>query len=604
MRDFIKYVLASLVGLILFVTFGVGALVVLIVSAASRDSGPKVEENSMLVLDLSVEIQDTQPASTTSEAIEQALSDDDAATIALRTVLQTLEKAAEDDRIAGLYIKGRPGSTTTGYATLREVRRALEAFKNTDKTIIAYDRDWSEREYYLASIADELLLDPMGTLQINGLSSQTAYFADALEQYGIGAQVVRVGEYKSAVEPFVRNDRSDESTEQTQALLEDLWRDFLASAARHRPIEVAQFQTLANESGIILADRAVEGKFVDRAAYSDEVIEQLQELSEMEEDKASFRQIDIGKYARATEIINDGTSQRSSDNQIAIVYANGAIVAGEGTVNQVGGERFAKQLRELQTDEDVKAVVLRVNSPGGSALASEVIRQELANLREDKPVIVSMGNVAASGGYWISMDADRIFAEPSTITGSIGVFGLLINVQEIANENGISWDIVKTSPYADSATISRPKSEEELENVRQIVNEIYDRFITKVSETRDIDKQRVNEIARGRVWSGVDAKEVGLVDELGGLDAAIAAAAETAELGDDWQVEDYPKTRTLEQRILENLFGTQNQPSGAITPSDPLTAEWKQWRSRLREFQAMNDPRGIYLRLPYQIEID
>ncbi|HTL87873.1 MAG TPA: signal peptide peptidase SppA, partial [Leptolyngbya sp.] len=330
----------------------------------------------------------------------------------------------------------------------------------------------------------------------------------------------------------------------------------------------------------------------------DEMVAELKKFTGDNDPEKSFRQISLKTYAKVAE---DKADSKTSKNQIAIVYAEGEIVNGQGGIGQVGGDRLAKQLRDLRLDDDVKAIVLRVNSPGGSATASEIIQREAILTAKEKPVIVSMGNVAASGGYWISTYANRIFAEPTTITGSIGVFGRLLNVKKLANENGVTWDVVKTGKFADVQTISRPKTPKELEIIQASVNRTYDQFITKVADSRKLEKSKVSEIAQGRVWSGVEAKSLGLVDQIGGLEDAVRAAAEQAKLGNDWQIEEYPKSRSFEQRLIETLtssISVQSKPA-----IDPLTSEMKKLQSQLESLKAMNDPHDIYLRLPFDLSI-
>jgi protease-4 len=338
---------------------------------------------------------------------------------------------------------------------------------------------------------------------------------------------------------------------------------------------------------------------VDKVAYFDEVVAELKTLTGKSEEDKSFQQISLSTYA---DVKDTGSNKRSSDNKIALVYAEGDIVDGEGSPQSVGGETFARQMRRIRLDEDVKAVVLRINSPGGSATASEVIQREVRLTREKKPVIVSMGNYAASGGYWIATAANYIFAEPNTITGSIGVFGLQFNVQKLANDNGLSWDVVKTGRYADSATVSRPKTPQELAIAQKMVNNIYNQFLDKVAEARKLPKQKVAQIAQGRVWSGRDAKQLGLVDEIGGIDAAIEYAAGQAKLGEDWELQDYPEDRSLEERILEKLTGEES--AGSQKRLDPLSAEFLKLKAELEILQSLNDPRGIYTRLPFNWRID
>jgi len=604
MRKFITQTLASMLGSLLGFTlfFGIGTvgLISLIITAASRDTGPQVKDKSILVFDLSLTVRDTDPTSSTSRAIEEALSGEETDTITLRKVVDTLNAAAEDSRIVALYLDGSQTSTSsgTGFATLKEVREALERFKESGKKIIAYDVDSGEGEYYLSSIADTIILNPMGSLEMNGFSSQPMFFTGALEKFGIGIQVIRVGKYKSAVEPFVLKELSPENRQQIQALLEDLWSEFRTTVGKSRQVTPQELQAIADTQGIVLASDAIGRRLVDKVGYYDEVITQLQELTGESETEKSFRQIHLSTYA---DIADKPEHQRASKNKIAVLYASGEIVDGEGSVQEVGGESFAAQMRKLRLDDSVKAVVLRVNSPGGSATASEIIQREVKLTRDSKPVIISMGDVAASGGYWISTYGNRIFAEPNTVTGSIGVFGLLMNVQQIANENGITWDVVKTGRLADLQTVSRPKSPQELALIQNIVNQIYTKFLDKVAESRKLPKDKVAQIAQGRVWSGIDAKQLGLVDEIGGLDDAIEYAVKEANLGEDWKLEEYPRFQTLEERLIEEFVGND---SNKTRQPDLLMAEFMKLKEDLAMLQALNDPKGIYARLPFNWRFD
>ncbi|MEQ9669884.1 signal peptide peptidase SppA [Coleofasciculus sp. G2-EDA-02] len=604
MRQFIKQtfasVIGSLIGFTLFFGIGTVGLISLIITAASKDTGPQVKDKSVLVFDLSLNIRDTDPTSSTSRAIEEALSGEETDTITLRTVVDTLNAAVEDSRIVALYLDGSRTTTSsgTGFATLKEVREALERFKESGKKIIAYDVDSGEGEYYLSSVADTIILNPMGSLEMNGFSSEPMFFTGALEKFGIGIQVIRVGKYKSAIEPFVLKELSLENRQQIQALLEDLWSEFRTTVGKSRQVTPQQIQAIADNQGIVLASDAIGRRLIDKVGYYDEVIAQLKELTGESETKESFRQIRLSTYA---DIADKPGTQRFSQNKIAVLYAEGEIVDGEGSIQQVGGESFAAQMRELRLDDSVKAVVLRVNSPGGSATASEIIQREVKLTRDSKPVIVSMGDVAASGGYWISTYGNRIFAEPNTVTGSIGVFGLLMNVQQIANENGITWDVVKTGRFADTQTVSRPKSPQELALIQKIVDQVYWKFLAKVAESRKLPQQKVAQIAQGRVWSGIDAKQLGLVDEIGGLDDAIEYAAQQANLGEDWELEEYPRFQTLEERLLEEFMGNS---SAKTRQPDPLMAEFLKLKEDLAMLQAMNDPKGIYARLPFNWRFD
>ncbi len=604
MRQFLKQTFASMVGslagLILFFSLGTSALVFLLIAAASRDPGPLVKDKSVLVFDLSVNISDTEPSSSTSEVIGEALSGDETNSITLRTVLDSLDKARRDPRIIALYLDGsQTPASGTGFATLKEVREALERFRASGKKIIAYNVDLGKQQYYLSSVADTLVLNPMGSLEINGFSSQQLFYAGALQKFGIGVQVIRVGKYKSAVEPFVLKKLSLENRQQTQALLSDLWSEFITAVGKSRKLTPAQLQAIADSQGELMATEARQRRLVDKVAYLDEVVTDLKKLTGSSEEDKTFRQIRLTTYAN---VESKDLKKRTSDNKIAVVYAEGEIVNGLGSAQQVGGQSFARQMRQVRQDDDVKAVVLRVNSPGGSVTASEEILREVRLTRQKKPIIVSMGDYAASGGYWIATGANHIFAEPNTITGSIGVFGLQLNVQKLANTNGITWDVVKTGRYADSTTVSRPKTPQELAIAQKSVNQIYNQFLNKVAESRKLPKQKVAQIAQGRVWSGQDAKQLGLVDEIGGIDDAIKYAAKQAKLGENWELEEYPKVRSFEKRILEKL--TSEDSAENRKPSDPLSAEFLKLKADLSILKGMNDPMGIYARLPFNWRIE
>jgi len=593
MRNFFKYTLASLLALFIFLGMSISGLLFLVILSASRDPVPRVKDKSILSFNLELNITDgLQPP---ISPFGQTFGDQDEG-ISLKAALDAINQAARDRRITALYLHGEM-TGDTGYAQLKEIREALQRFRAAGKKIIAYDLDWSEREYYLASVADTILMHPFGSLELNGLSSQGTFFAGALQKYGIGMQVTRVGKYKSAVEPFLLKQRSPENRQQTQQLLGDLWSEFVGTVAKARNLAPQQLQAIADNDGILEADQAIQRKLVSKIAYEDEVIEQLKQLG-TEEDE-SFRRVSLQTYAKvAREQIE---KNQNTKNKIAVVYAEGDIVNGRGDRDQIGGDRFAKILREIRDDEDVKAVVLRVNSPGGSAVASEVIQRELVLIRKEKPVVVSMGSVAASGGYWIATSSDRIFAEPNTITGSIGVFGLQPNIQQLANNNGITWDTVKTARFADLQTITRPKTPQELALVQKSVDRIYDQFLTRVADSRKLPKAKVAEIAQGRVWSGKQAKAIGLVDEMGGLEAAIQDAAKRAKLGEKWQLAEYPQPPSFTQL----LFGSSNDQVTALFASqNPVLTELKKFKTELHILTALNDPRSTYARLPFNFRID
>ncbi len=592
MTNFIKQTFASLVGtllgLIIFGSLGTTGLFLLILAAtSSKDTG-------------------REPSS--GELFQNTISGVDEERMALRKVVETLEKARRDPRIVGIYLDATSTSqaSNVGYASLKEIRKALEEFRAAGKKIVAYGSDWSEKEYYLSSVADSVVLNPLGMMEVNGLSSQPMFLAGALQKYGIGIQVVRVGKFKGAVEPFLLTKLSPENREQTQKLLDDVWGEWRTAVGASRKIEPNQLQAIADNQALLEAAQAKTSGLVDQVQYPDEVVTDLKKLTDSDKEDKTFRQISLNSYAQVP-----GKSlgvERSSKNQIAVVYAEGEIVDGKGEDGQVGGDRFAKIFNRLRQDQDVKAVVLRINSPGGSATASEVMQREVKLTREAKPVVVSMGDIAASGGYWIASDSNRIFAEPNTITGSIGVFGVLFNGQKLANDNGITWDSVKTARYADSQTVSRPKSPQELALYQRSVNRIYNMFLNKVSQGRKLPEQKVAEIAQGRVWSGVAAKEIGLVDEIGGLNTAIAYAAKQAKLGEDWEVQEYPRTSSFGERFFGRVT-EEAQTALGIEPtqlkqSNLLGAEFQKLQQEVAILQRMNDPQGVYARLPFNLKIE
>jgi protease IV len=604
MRQFIKQALASTVGSLLSLTlFSVVSLTLftaiitaVIDSATNKNDTVAVADKSILTIDLSRSIVDLNPGQT----LQQAIAGEATHTTELKAVLDSIDAAAKDQRIVAIYLDGSSGKLPggTGFATLKEVRSALERFRATGKKIIAYDIDMDKRAYYLASVANQILLNPMGSIDINGFRSETMFFKNAFDKYGIGVEVVRVGKYKSFGETWSLDKFSPAARQETQELLNNLWGDFKTVVSTSRQLTPDLIQKVADERGMLTAQQAIKNKLVDRTAYPDEAIAELKKMSGTDEDDASsFRQISVSDYADVAT-----AKQKTSSRKIAVIYAQGNIVNGEGGSGQIGGDSLARQLRELRSDKDVKAVVLRVNSPGGSALASDIIQREVRLLQKQKPVVVSMGDVAASGGYWISTYSNKIFAESNTITGSIGVIGINFNYQKLANKNGITWDVVKTSKLADSTTIARPRTPQELAISQQMVNDIYDDFLNKVSESRKLPKQKVAEIAQGRVWSGIDAKKIGLVDDIGGLNDAISYAAQTAKLDKDWELEEYPVVESWEEKLLKQLVAGKEVK--LPQRQDSLTTEFLKVKAELSVLQNLNDPHGVYARLPFNFGLD
>lgn len=582
----------------------VGSLCLLVILGSAAGSEPvgKVPDGSVLILDLSMNISDKPSEEGLDKYIDEAVWGPGVRSLYLLEVVDAVERAARDDRIVALFMQGSllPENYGSGLAALSEVRDAIEVFKDAGKPVYAYTTDPSLRDYFLISAADHLYMNPFGVLGINGLASKSVFFGDAFKKYGIGVQTTKVGKYKSATERFTGNKMSDADREQASNLIHGLWDQITYEIADVRGVDGGEIKRLSQAEGFLVADEALEHGLVDAVGYFDEVIDVLEEGAAFDHDFETFAQVGIASYIRA-EGFRSRSFFRDSGHKIAVVYAEGDIVDGEGFTNQVGAERIARDIRELREDPEVAAIVLRVNTPGGSAVAAELIQREVMLTQQSKPVVVSMGSYAASGGYWISASADRIYAEPTTITGSIGVWGLLFNFKEIANQHGFTFDGVKTSRFADIFSVSREKTEEEMALVQEFTDFIYDEFIEKVSQGRDLSLENVEEIAQGRVWTGLQASELGLVDELGGLSDAIHHAAQIAGVGDDYRLMQVPEKRSVEEALTELLIGPGDRPPVASVRTGLIGSALKWVRSELDVLSNFNDPLGIYARMPYTL---
>ena len=608
MKNFFTSMLGALVALIIFTGGGLLLFIGFIGAIAAMSGGNKpvtVESGSYLVFNLDANITDAPPRVDFSVF---TAGDNRPEALQLRTVTRALHAAAKDNRIAGVLLTGSlsPAGYGNGYAALKEVRTALEDFKASGKPVLAYLTFADKKDYYLASVANDVVLDPYGMILLPGLASEPVFFAGAFEKFGIGIQVTRVGKYKSFVEPFTRKDMSPENREEVKKLLDDIWGSLVTDIAASRGLTPAAVQATVDAEGIIRADAAKSAKLVDRIAYRDEVIDELKAKTGRKGPKDTFKQISLVAYARVApdkmDTAKRGAPLPSRGSHIALVFAEGDIVNGEGEPGQVGGVKFARELRQLRQNDSVKAIVLRVNSPGGSATAAEDIQREIRLARKVKPVIVSMGSYAASGGYWISTYGDRIFAEPTTITGSIGVFGIQFDVQKLANNLGFTFDSVKTGKFADALTISRPKTDEELAVFQRMVDWIYAEFTGKVADSRHLKLDFVKEIAQGRVWSGTQAKQLGLVDEIGGLDAAIKYAAEKANLGTNYRLVEYPRKKEFSEAITEMI--ERINPQNTHVQGTGIVAEiTRRIETELGTLKTFNDPQNVYARLPLELAL-
>ncbi len=593
MLQFLKYTLASLFALLLFFG-GLFFLFVGMVSLFEKDPFV-VESNSMLVFDMGVNISDAPPSVDFGDFVEEAMGMGRARTHSLREVVDAIVAAAADDRITSLFLHGEfvPFEYGSGYAALLEVRQALEQFQAAGKPVVAYLKSPRIRDYYLASVADRVVVDPYGAVALGGMASQQVFFAEALEKLGVGVQIARAGDFKSAVEPFVRGDMSDENRVQTRELLDDLWAGIVGPVSDSRGFTVPELHELVDGRGWFTAREAVDAGLADQVGYFDEVQALMAETHGVSR-FSDIPQADLKSYIAS--VSRPARRSARASQTLAIVYLEGNIVDGVGAMGEVGGDRFARELRRIREDDSIGAVVVRVNSPGGSAAASEVILREVSLLREEKPVVVSFGTVAASGGYWVATDADRVFAQPNTITGSIGVWGLVPNIERLSENIGIGWETVKTSPFADLMSITRPKTEEEMALIQGFVDQIYDDFLERVARGRGLDIEEVRVLAGGRVWSGGRALDLGLVDEIGGISQAIGAAAELGGLGARWQLYEFPAARGVSE-ILAEMFGDSPPVLESKLGNLPI---WQE----LRTLQSLNDPRSTYARMPFNLHLE
>ena len=544
MKDFLKFTFASVIGVILAgVVFTILGIITLVGIVASSDTETVVKDNSIFVLDfkgsLSERVQENPLQQLLGEEFEAYGLDD---------ILASIKKAKDNDKIKGIYIQ--PSYLEASYASLEEIRNALLDFKESGKFIVAYADQYAQGMYYLSSVADKIIINPQGSIGWHGAGMQPVFFKNLVSKLGLEVQVFRVGTYKSAVEPFIATEMSPANREQMTECLESVWHRILADVSDSRRIPTDTLNAYADRyMDFCQAEEYIQCKLADTLMYKDEVISYLKQLSGRDEnDKLNSLFIE--------DMINvkKNVPKDKSGNIIAVYYAYGEILdaPGSSTEDCIDVQKMCKDLRKLRDNDDVKAVVLRVNSPGGSAYGSDQIWREVVRLKEKKPVIVSMGDYAASGGYYISCAANRIFADPTTLTGSIGIFGMMYSGEKLFTETlGLNFDVVKTNKYADFGMLTRPMNDGEKGLMQMYVNNGYDLFLTRCSDGRGISKEDLDKIAQGRVWTGSKAKELGLVDELGGLDKALDIAIAKAGV-DAYTVMSYPK----KESFFESLMNT------------------------------------------------
>ncbi|MBE9582892.1 signal peptide peptidase SppA [Mucilaginibacter sp. JRF] len=540
MKQFFKFVLATVVG-IFAATIILGVLSVIffvgIISSASENKTP-VEANSILTLEFRKPIAERTPYNPLAEFNFLGFEDKN---LGLNDILANIKKAKTDDNIKGIFLN--ESYLMSGQATTEEIRNALIDFKKSGKFIVAYGEVYTQSFYYLASVADKVYINPQGYFEFSGFSSEVTFLKGTLDKLGIEAQVIKVGTYKSAVEPFVLTKMSDANRLQVTSYLNSMFGHFLDGISKSRKVNRDSLFTYADNMRIRYPEDAVRLKLVDGVKYKDEVLDDLKKRTKTDL-KDDLNAVTMNEYNGAATnggADKDEEESGSSRNRIAMIYASGEITGGDGDDNTIGSERISKALRKARMDEKIKAVVLRVNSPGGSSLASDVIWREVALTKKAKPIIVSMGDVAASGGYYISCAADSIFAEPNTITGSIGIFAVLPNMQKFFNDKlGMTFDNVKTSKYADLGDISRPLTPAEREILQNQVNHGYDVFTGVVAKGRKKSQRYIDSIGQGRVWTGKQALKIGLVDRLGNIDDAVKSAAKKAKIK-NYKVIAYPE---------------------------------------------------------------
>lgn len=586
MKNFFKYLLATVVGVFLVQVIIFFIFMGMIAALSPSDETTTVKPNSVLELRFDYEIKE-RTSDNPFEDFSFGSDMDTKEKIGLSDILKNLRKAAKDENIKGIYLN--LSTLQCGMATLEEIRNAIIKFKSSGKFVICYSDYLSQGAYYLATAADSIFLNPEGELEWKGLRSEIMFYKGTLEKLGVEPQVVRHGKFKSAIEPFTLDKMSNDNREQTMTFVGSIWDHIVKQVSDARKISVEELNAIADSLMIGGAQDAVDKKFISGVMYFDEFLTKLKVLSGTEEDEPEL--VNLTDYNKAVL----PNPEEMPKDKVAVVYACGQIDMGEGDKETIGSDALTRTLREVREDTTIKAMVLRVNSPGGSALASEVIWREVTLIKEKMPVIVSMGDLAASGGYYISCPADVIVASPTTLTGSIGVFGLLWNAEKLLNENlGISIDVVETNPSAGIGTLTRTMTENERDYLQRSVEKVYSVFIDHVSKGRNITTAEVDSIGQGRVWSGVNGKDIKLVDVLGGLENAIDIAKQRAGITGEARIIEYPEKLPFFEQFMKDL---ENSSESSVKKE--LGEAYPLYRS-MKNFSKM---RGVQTRLPFEISI-
>jgi protease-4 len=590
MKDFLKVMIASALGFIIAqIIISIIALVMFVGAAGSMFSTMSTDKfilqnNSVLNLRLDGAIVErvAEPDPFTSMLSSQYPS-----AMGLNDIVGAIRKAKSNDNIKGIYLDSRMISASM--ATLAEIRNELENFKESGKFIVAYADTYTQGGYYLASIADKIAINPQGMLDLHGLSSNPIFFKDALDKLGVEMQIFKVGTYKSAVEPFTQNEMSEANREQVNSYLHDAWSFMRSDFAVSRSLTEDQIDSVANKMPMLQStEYLLTANLVDTLLYETEMKNYLRELLDIEEDeKIPSATVANMKSVKTKNILK-------TENTVAILYANGNITSGTGS-SGIQDKYMVNQIEKLKNDDDIKAVVFRINSGGGSAYASEQIWKAVEDLKAEKPIVVSMGDMAASGGYYIACNANSIVAQPTTITGSIGIFGMIPNLEGTTNKIGVHTETVKTNEFADFGNLTRPFNEKEKQLMQNYVETGYDLFLTRCAEGRNMDKETLAQYAEGRVWTGNQAKEIGLVDELGGIEKAIDIAANMANLGKSYVVFEYPKLTSP----IEELLNPAKEELAAKTIKNYLGESFELFML----LKNIKDQDYIQARIPFELNI-
>jgi len=564
---------------------------VVYIASSGNSKSTEVDSDSVLHIQFTKEIPERTPSNPFSGLGFLGLDED--RDLGLNDILANIKKAKTDDDIKGIFLD--ESDMMSGQATVEEVRNALIDFKKSGKFIIAYSEVYTQQFYYLASVADKVYINPKGIFEFKGFSSQITFLKGAMDKLGIEAQIIKVGTYKSAVEPYFLTKMSDANRLQVTSYLGSMYDHFLGGISQSRGINKDTLFNYANQLRIQFPEDALKYKLVDGLKYKDEVLDELRQRTGIEA-KKDIHSVELNEYNQNDGSGDDDGDKKDSKNKIAIVYASGEINGGDGDDNSIGSERISQALRKVRLDDKIKAVVLRVNSPGGSSLASDVIWREVMLTKKAKPVIVSMGDYAASGGYYISCAADSIIAEPNTITGSIGIFAILPNLQKLFNDKlGVTFDGVTTGKYADLGDISRPLSPDERAILQNQVNRGYDEFTKAVATGRHKTQKYIDSIGQGRVWTGAQAVKIGLVDRLGNINDAIASAAKMAKLK-HYKVDSYPDQKSKLNKVSSLL----NSEIKMRAIKSELGDNYIYYQQIKGVTQMMRTPQA---RLPYEIQV-